>query len=66
VRSAAYPRHDHGQPARYRQVILNVGRTAGRCCFVLRAAHSRVLSMTGFTDAAKMFLLGTGLGPWGS
>ncbi len=27
--------------------------------------YSRVLSMTGFTEAAKVFLLGTGLGTWG-
>jgi tripartite ATP-independent transporter DctM subunit len=49
------------------QVILNVGRTAGPLLLLLFCAqlYSRVLSMTGFTDAAKMFLLGTGLGPWG-
>jgi tripartite ATP-independent transporter DctM subunit len=49
------------------QVILNVGRTAGPLLLLLFCAqlYSRVLSMTGFTDAAKVFLLGTGLGPWG-
>ncbi|MBI3434191.1 MAG: TRAP transporter large permease [Proteobacteria bacterium] len=49
------------------QVILNVGRTAGPLLLLLFCAqlYSRVLSMTGFTDAAQTFLLGTGLGPWG-
>jgi C4-dicarboxylate transporter DctM subunit len=49
------------------QVILNVGRTAGPLLLLLFCAqlYSRVLSMTGFTDAAKNFLLATGVGPWG-
>jgi len=49
------------------QVILNVGRTSGPLLLLLFCAqlYSRVLSMTGFTDAAKTFLLQTGLGPWG-
>jgi C4-dicarboxylate transporter DctM subunit len=49
------------------QVVLNVGRTAGPLLLLLFCAqlYSRVLSMTGFTAAAKVFLLGTGLGPWG-
>jgi tripartite ATP-independent transporter DctM subunit len=49
------------------QVVLNVGRTAGPLLLLLFCAqlYSRVLSMTGFTDAAKTFLLGTGLGAGG-
>jgi tripartite ATP-independent transporter DctM subunit len=49
------------------QVVLNVGRTSGPLLLLLFCAqlYSRVLSMTGFTDAAKAFLLQTGLGPAG-
>jgi TRAP-type C4-dicarboxylate transport system permease large subunit len=49
------------------QVILNVGRTAGPLLLLLFCAqlYSRVLSMTGFTEATKLFLVDTGLGPWG-
>ncbi len=49
------------------QVILSVGRTSGPLLLLLFCAqlYSRVLSMTGFTEAAKLFLVGTGLGQWG-
>lgn len=49
------------------QVILAVGRTSGPLLLLLFCAqlYSRVLSMTGFTEAAKVFLLSTGLGAWG-
>lgn len=49
------------------QVVLNVGRTSGPLLLLLFCAqlYSRVLSMTGFTDAAKAFLLDAGLGAWG-
>jgi C4-dicarboxylate transporter DctM subunit len=49
------------------QVVLNVGRTSGPLLLLLFCAqlYSRVLSMTGFTETAKTFLLGTGLGPIG-
>ena len=49
------------------QVVLNVGRTSGPLLLLLFCAqlYSRVLSMTGFTEVAKTFLLGTGLGPIG-
>jgi tripartite ATP-independent transporter DctM subunit len=49
------------------QVVLNVGRTSGPLLLLLFCAqlYSRVLSMTGFTEAANAFLLGTGLGPTG-
>lgn len=49
------------------QVVLNVGRTSGPLLLLLFCAqlYSRVLSMTGFTEAAKAFLLGTGMGPIG-
>ena len=49
------------------QVILSVGRTSGPLLLLLFCAqlYSRVLSMTGFTDAAKEFLLAMGAGPWG-
>jgi tripartite ATP-independent transporter DctM subunit len=55
------------RPREVWQVVLDVGRTSGPLLLLLFAAqlYSRVLSMTGFTDAAKTFLLGTGLGPWG-
>jgi tripartite ATP-independent transporter DctM subunit len=48
-------------------VVLDVGRTSGPLLLLLFAAqlYSRVLSMTGFTEAAKTFLLSTGAGPWG-
>jgi tripartite ATP-independent transporter DctM subunit len=49
------------------EVILNVGRTSGPLLLLLFCAqlYSRVLSMTGFTDMAKNFLLATGAGEWG-
>ncbi len=49
------------------EVILNVGRTSGPLLLLLFCAqlYSRVLSMTGFTQAAQDFLLATGLGSWG-
>ena len=49
------------------QVILSVGRTSGPLLLLLFCAqlYSRVLSMTGFTEAAKALLLGSGLGRWG-
>ena len=49
------------------QVVLNVGRTSGPLLLLLFCAqlYSRVLSMTGFTETAKTFLLGTGLGSIG-
>src|ERR1039458_7074429 len=48
-------------------VVLDVGRTSGPLLLLLFCAqlYSRVLSMTGFTEAAKSFLLSTGAGPWG-
>jgi tripartite ATP-independent transporter DctM subunit len=48
-------------------VVLTVGRTSGPLLLLLFCAqlYSRVLSMTGFTDAANTFLLATGLGTWG-
>jgi tripartite ATP-independent transporter DctM subunit len=50
------------------QVVLAVGRTSGPLLLLLFCAqlYSRVLSMTGFTDAAKTFLLSTGAGHWGA
>jgi tripartite ATP-independent transporter DctM subunit len=49
------------------QVVLDVGRTSGPLLLLLFCAqlYSRVLSMTGFTEAAKTFLLATGAGEWG-
>jgi len=49
------------------QVVLDVGRTCGPLLLLLFCAqlYSRVLAMTGFTEAAKVFLLSTGAGPWG-
>jgi tripartite ATP-independent transporter DctM subunit len=49
------------------QVVLAVGRTSGPLLLLLFCAqlYSRVLSMTGFTDAAKNFLLAMGGGQWG-
>ncbi len=49
------------------EVILNVGRTSGPLLLLLFCAqlYSRVLSMTGFTEFAKNFLLATGAGSWG-
>ena len=49
------------------EVILSVGRTSGPLLLLLFCAqlYSRVLSMTGFTEAAKTFLVGSGLGHWG-
>jgi tripartite ATP-independent transporter DctM subunit len=55
------------KPKELWQVILDVGRTAGPLLLLLLCAqlYSRVLAMTGFTEAAKQFLLATGMGPWG-
>lgn len=55
------------KPREIWQVVLDVGRTSGPLLLLLFCAqlYSRVLSMTGFTEAAKSFLLATGLGPWG-
>jgi tripartite ATP-independent transporter DctM subunit len=55
------------KPREVWQVVLDVGRTSGPLLLLLFCAqlYSRVLSMTGFTDAAKQFLLATGAGPWG-
>lgn len=55
------------KPREIWQVILDVGRTAGPLLLLLVCAqlYSRVLAMTGFTEAAKEFLLATGMGPWG-
>ena len=55
------------RPREVWQVVLDVGRTSGPLLLLLFCAqlYSRVLSMTGFTDAAKTFLLSTGAGPWG-
>jgi tripartite ATP-independent transporter DctM subunit len=49
------------------EVVLNVGRTTGPLLLLLFCAqlYSRVLSMTGFTDMAKNFLLATGAGEFG-
>jgi len=49
------------------EVVLNVGRTTGPLLLLLFCAqlYSRVLSMTGFTEAAKTFLLATGTGTYG-
>jgi TRAP-type mannitol/chloroaromatic compound transport system permease large subunit len=49
------------------QVILSVGRTSGPLLLLLFCAqlYSRVLSMTGFTEAAKNVLISSGLGRWG-
>ncbi len=50
------------EPREIWQVVLDVGRTSGPLLLLLFCAqlYSRVLSMTGFTEAAKAFLLGTG------
>ena len=55
------------RPREVWEVVLNVGRTSGPLLLLLFCAqlYSRVLSMTGFTETAKTFLLGTGLGDWG-
>ncbi len=55
------------KPREVWQVVLDVGRTSGPLLLLLFCAqlYSRVLSMTGFTEAAKDFLLSTGTGPWG-
>ena len=55
------------RPREIWQVVLDVGRTSGPLLLLLFCAqlYSRVLSMTGFTEAAKSFLLATGAGPWG-
>ena len=55
------------RPREVWQVVLDVGRTSGPLLLLLFAAqlYSRVLSMTGFTETAKVFLLSTGAGPWG-
>jgi tripartite ATP-independent transporter DctM subunit len=55
------------KPREVWDVVLDVGRTCGPLLLLLFCAqlYSRVLSMTGFTEAAKTFLLSTGAGPWG-
>jgi C4-dicarboxylate transporter, DctM subunit len=55
------------KPREVWQVVLDVGRTCGPLLLLLFCAqlYSRVLSMTGFTEAAKTMLLSTGAGPWG-
>ncbi len=54
------------KPREVWHVVLDVGRTCGPLLLLFCAQlYSRVLSMTGFTEAAKVFLLGTGAGPWG-
>lgn len=55
------------RPREVWQVVLDVGRTSGPLLLLLFCAqlYSRVLSMTGFTEAAKNFLLATGAGTWG-
>src|ERR1035437_138643 len=55
------------KPREVWHVVLDVGRTSGPLLLLLFCAqlYSRVLSMTGFTEAAKSFLLSTGAGPWG-
>jgi tripartite ATP-independent transporter DctM subunit len=55
------------KPREVWQVVLDVGRTSGPLLLLLFCAqlYSRVLSMTGFTEAAKSFLLATGAGAWG-
>jgi C4-dicarboxylate transporter, DctM subunit len=55
------------RPREIWQVVLDVGRTSGPLLLLLFCAqlYSRVLSMTGFTEVAKQFLLSTGAGPWG-
>jgi tripartite ATP-independent transporter DctM subunit len=55
------------RPREIWDVILDVGRTSGPLLLLLFCAqlYSRVLSMTGFTETAKGFLLETGAGPWG-
>ena len=55
------------KPREVWQVILDVGRTLGPLLLLLVCAqlYSRVLAMTGFTEAAKELLLATGMGPWG-
>ncbi|MDP2408791.1 MAG: TRAP transporter large permease [Pseudolabrys sp.] len=55
------------KPREVWQVVLDVGRTSGPLLLLLFCAqlYSRVLSMTGFTEAAKSFLLATGAGTWG-
>jgi len=55
------------KPREVWQVILDVGRTLGPLLLLLVCAqlYSRVLAMTGFTEAAKELLISTGMGPWG-
>jgi C4-dicarboxylate transporter DctM subunit len=55
------------KPREVWHVILDVGRTTGPLLLLLFCAqlYSRVLSMTGFTEMAKNFLLATGAGTWG-
>ena len=55
------------KPREIWQVVLDVGRTCGPLLLLLFCAqlYSRVLAMTGFTEAAKAFLLSTGAGTWG-
>jgi tripartite ATP-independent transporter DctM subunit len=55
------------KPREVWHVVLDVGRTCGPLLLLLFCAqlYSRVLSMSGFTETAKVFLLSTGAGPWG-
>jgi tripartite ATP-independent transporter DctM subunit len=55
------------RPREVWHVVLDVGRTCGPLLLLLFCAqlYSRVLSMSGFTEAAKVFLMSTGAGPWG-
>jgi TRAP-type C4-dicarboxylate transport system permease large subunit len=55
------------RPREIWNVVLDVGRTSGPLLLLLFCAqlYSRVLSMTGFTEAAQAFLLATGAGTWG-
>ncbi len=48
------------------EVVLSVGRTSAPLLLLLFCAqlYSRVLSMTGFTTAAKELFVASGLGPW--
>jgi tripartite ATP-independent transporter DctM subunit len=49
------------------EVVLSVGRTSAPLLLLLFCAqlYSRVLSMTGITNAAKEFFIASGLGLWG-
>jgi C4-dicarboxylate transporter DctM subunit len=54
-------------PKQLFEVILSVGRTSAPLLLLLFCAqlYSRVLSMSGLTNAAKEFFLASGLGMWG-